>query len=135
MYVFSFCLFLLITVEKLHKVTGGGRSIAFQNHFGPIGILADVFTLCLAIYLVVLMRKVTNKIERLGMLLLEAICALWFLNLLHNLGIGWASIPYGSHLVASIYGLLTLLAGIRTAQVAWIRVHAITQIQGNKRPK
>lgn len=124
MYVFSFGLLLLITVEKLRELTMSSHSIAFRYRFNLRDTLVNLITVLLAIYLVVLLRKVVNRLEKVAILLIEALCGLWFLGLLKSLGIGWAAIPGDSYLVLAIYCAASVLAGIRTAQLAWPRVHA-----------
>ena len=116
MYVFLFCVLALITVEKLRQLTQNA------THAGTVGfdiknLLLALITLFMAVYLPILLRKISNRIEQVGIVLTEVLCVLWLANLLAELGVAWAGIPHGRLLSATFHCAVTVLAGVRTFQV------------------
>lgn len=120
MYVFLFCVLALITVEKLRQLTQG------TTHATPVGfdiknLLIALVTVVLAVYLARLLRKISNRIEQVGIALTEVLCALWLADFLTEFGVTWAEIPHGRFLSAIFHCAVTVLAGVRTFQVMWHR--------------
>lgn len=116
MYVFLLCVLVLITVEKLRQLTQG------VTHAGTAGfefknLLLAVITLFMAVYLPILLRKISNRLEQVGIVLTEVLCVLWLANLLAEMGVAWAEIPYGPILTTAFHCAVTVLAGVRTFQV------------------
>lgn len=120
MYAFLFCVLALITVGKLRQLAQG------TAHSGTAGfdirnLLIALITLFMAVYLPILLRKISNRIEQVGILLTEVLCVLWLANLLADMGIAWAEIPHGLFISAIFHCAITLLAGVRMFQVMWYR--------------
>jgi len=116
MYLFTFCLFAIVALAKLFKIGKDAAHLA-----GPpssvqrdIGILG---TLCLAIYLPILLRRLPNRVERLGITLFEISCFLWLANFLVEVGARWAEIPYKDRLQTIIVCSVAIVAGVRWVQV------------------
>ncbi len=123
LYVFLFCVLALVTMEKLRQLTQGAA------HRGTAGfdiksLLLALITLFMAVYLPILLRKISNRIEQLGIVLTEVLCLLWLANLLVELGVAWPEIPYGRFLSAALQCAVTVLAGVRTFEVMWHRSSA-----------
>jgi hypothetical protein len=115
-YLFIFGVLALIAMEKLRQLTGG------KVHPGTAGlsistILLVLITLFMAAYLPVLLGKISNRIEQLGIVLTEVLCVLWLAELLAGLGVGWASVPYDLLISALLYCAVAILAGVRVIQV------------------
>jgi hypothetical protein len=120
MYVFLFCLLALITAEKLHQLTRG-TSPTDPGGFDIEHGLVALVTVVMAVYLAILLSKISNLIEQTGIVLTEASCVLWFANLLTQLGVAWAEIPHGRLINAALTSAVTVLAGVRAFQVMWHR--------------
>ncbi|MFL6428975.1 MAG: hypothetical protein ACJ71S_12075, partial [Acidobacteriaceae bacterium] len=69
------------------------------------------------VYLPILLRKISNRIEQVGIVLTEVLCLLWLANLLAELGVAWAEIPHVRFLSAAVNCAVTVLAGVRTFEV------------------
>ena len=120
MYVFLFCVLALITVEKLRQLTLGAAH-AGTTDLDIRNLLIACVTFMMAVYLPILFRKISNRIERVGIVLTEVLCLLWLANLLTKLGVAWAEIPHGLFVSAIFHCAITVLAGVRTFQVLWHR--------------
>ena len=116
MYAFLFCVLALITAEKFRQLTEGA------THVAPVGfdiknLLLVLVTVVLAVYLARLLRKISNRIEQVGIVLTEVLCVFWLANFLTEFGVAWAEIPHGRLLSAIFHCAVTVLAGVRTFQV------------------
>jgi hypothetical protein len=120
LYVFTFCLGALIAVSKLHQLTkspapASTAGFSFEN------IVTALITILMAIYLPGLLRKLSSRIEQTAIALVEVACVIWLADWLTIFGINWAKIPNIRFLDAAVFCAVTILAGIRTFQVAWFR--------------
>lgn len=120
MYVFLFCVLALITVEKLRQLSQGATHAGTAG-FDVKNLLLVLGTLFMAVYLPILLRKISNRIEQVGIVLTEVLCLLWLANLLAEMGVAWAEIPHGLVLNATFHCAVSLLAGVRTIQVLLYR--------------
>jgi len=120
MYLFLFCVLAFITVGMLHQLTQNVAHVGATG-FGINELLVAIGTLFMAAYLPILFRKITNRIDRAGIVLTEVLCVLWFANLLAELGVAWADIPHRLLVKMVVLCVITVLAGIRTFQVLWHR--------------
>lgn len=116
MYLFLFCVLALITVEKLRQLTRGEVHSATAG-FNIKTFLLVLITLFMAAYLPILLRKISNRIEQVGIVLTEVLCVLWLAKLLAGLGVGWADIPHGLSISAVFHCAVAVLAGVRVVQV------------------
>jgi hypothetical protein len=123
MYVFAFCVYALVAAEKLYELINGPA--ARDLSAGRGGVLLIILTVCVAIYLIGLLRKTSNKLERAVIMFTELLCVLEVISLIQNMGVTWAEIPANSNVIAVVHSLATVLAGVRTFQV--IRHHRSTQ--------
>lgn len=128
MYVFMFCILSLISVEKLRQLTEEPAHTSNAN-FDIRNILLALITICMAGYLLGLLRKISNRIEQTAIVLIEVLCILWFADLLARFGIAWAEIPHGRYLSAAVHCAVTVLAGVRTLQVVVVARQNSTQVQ------
>ena len=122
MYVFVFCLLAFIAEVKLSQLIGNPAPAPTANFDIEI-LLTALVTLFIAVYLIVLLRKLSNRIEQVAIVLIELQCILWFVNLLAKFGIVWADILHYRIFDTSVHCLITTLAGVRTFQVVWHRRH------------
>lgn len=122
MYVFMFCVLVLITVEQLRQLTQNPTHAAMVG-FDIKNFLLALITIYMAVYLAGLLRKISNRIEQAATVLIEVLCILWLANLLAKFGIVWAEIPYSRFLAATVQCAVTVLAGVRTFQVIWHHKH------------
>jgi hypothetical protein len=120
MYVFLFCVLVLITTEKLYQLTQSAVPPDTAG-FDVTKILVALVTVVTAVYLTTLLGKISNGIERTGIVLTVVLCVLWLANLLTRLGVPWAEISHGRLLSTAIHCLITALAGVRTFQVMFHR--------------
>jgi hypothetical protein len=115
-YLFVFCMLVLSAIGKLHQLIRGAL------HSGAAGLTAKTFLLALitffmAAYLPILLRKISNRIEQMGIVLTEVLCVLWLGELLTDLGARWADIPHGPSISAVANCIVAVLAGVRAVQV------------------
>lgn len=116
MYVLLFCVLALITMEKLRQITQSTVDVGTAG-FDINKVMIGLFMIVMAVYLAMLFRKISNRIERTGILLTIVLCVLWLMSLLTQLGLAWAEIPHSRVLNASLHCMVTVLAGVRTFQV------------------
>lgn len=120
LYVFTFCVLVLIATSKLHRLIKGPAPASTAG-FTINNILLALITICLAVYLAGLLRKLSIRIEQAAIVLVEVSCILWLANWLTTFGISWVEIPHSRILSATVHCAVTVLAGVRTFQVAWHR--------------
>lgn len=115
-YALVFCAYVFIALATLHNL--------FRNPGAPIThsplstqIPAIIGMLCCAIALPGLLRKTSNTLERVVLVLTEAVCLLWLANVLPKVGLAWAAIPYEHYFSATLVCVAALLAGIRLVDV------------------
>jgi hypothetical protein len=120
MYVFTFCIFALFLAAKLHRVIYGQVQASITG-LGINDIVLALITICIAVYLVGLLSKLTSRIEQVAVVLYLVSCILWLVNLLAKVGIAWAAIPHTPVVSAAIDSSITVLAGVRTLQVLFNR--------------
>ena len=123
MYVFAFCLFVLITVANVRHLTKSPLPVPVAGS-GIENIVIAFITLCLAAYLAGLLRKLSSRIEQIAVVLFEVSCMLDLADWLANLGMAWAKIPHYLSISEILYYALTGLAGVRAVQVLWSRRNA-----------
>lgn len=123
MYVLAFSVYALVAVEKLYELAKSPAPASTAG-FGVREVLIVFVTICVAGYLIRLLRKTSIRIEQMIIVLTEALCILWLANLLANLGISWAEIPLARGITATVHCAATVLAGVRTFQVEWHRRRA-----------
>lgn len=111
-YALVFCGYTLVAVAAVHSLL---RSPGPPVAHSPLStqIAAIVGMLCCAIVLPGLLRKTTSVLERLALVLTEAVCLLWLVNVLPKIGLAWASIPHERYFSAILVCAAALLAGIR----------------------
>lgn len=120
MYVFMFFVLVLIAVEQLRQLTKSPVQ-APAGGFDIKNLLLALITAYMAVYLAGLLRKISNRVEQVAIVLIEVLCLLWLANLLAKFGVVWAEIPYGRFIAAAVQCAVTVLAGVRTFQVVWHR--------------
>ena len=120
LYVFAFALSAFIAVEKLRHLAKGSLSES-GTRLDTMSLLLTLVTVCIAVYLAGLLRKLSSRIEQAGIVLVEVLCVLWLANLLVKFGVAWAEIPHSPFVSATIHCAITVLAGVRTFQVVWHR--------------
>ncbi len=120
MYVFAFCVYALVALEKLYELAKGTSSTSSSTVAGKAVFLILV-TVCVAAYLIGLLRKTSNRIEQAVIFLTEALCVLELAHLVVKLGAAWAAIPGDQYVITIVHLGATILAGVRTFQVVWHR--------------
>ena len=120
MYVFVFCLLAFIAVVKLSQLIVSPAHVSTAN-FDIDNLLTALVTIFISVYLAVLLRKLSNRIEQAAIVLIEIQCILWFANLLAKFGFVWANIPHYLIFDTTVDCLITVLAGVRTFQVVMHR--------------
>ena len=115
-YALVFCGYALVALATAHNL--------FRNPGPPVThsplstqVAAIVGMLCCAIALPGLLRKTTNLIERVALVLTEGVCLLWLVNVLPKVGLAWASIPHERYFSAILVCAAAGLAGIRLFEV------------------
>jgi hypothetical protein len=121
-YVFVFCLGAIIAVEKLHQLTSGRRLVSASGS-GVENIVYAIITIFMLLYLPVLLRKLSNRIEQIAIGLVEVACVLWLADWLAGIGIAWVAVPHNLFLASITHCAIAVLAGVRTLQVVWHRNH------------
>ena len=116
LYVFTFCLLALIAVPKLHQLTESPAPASTAG-FGFENIVLAFITIYMAIYLPILLGKLSSRIEQAAIVLVEVACILWLVNWLATFGVTWAEIPHSRFIDAAVHCAVTVLAGVRTFQV------------------
>ena len=119
-YVFVFCLGAIISVANLRQLINGPRFVSASGS-GIENIVIALITILLLFYLPGLLRKLSNKIERIAIGLFEVGCILSLADWLAGIGIKWAAIPHNLLIATTIQCAITVLAGVRTFQVVWHR--------------
>jgi hypothetical protein len=122
MYVFMFCVLALIAVPKVYQLTTGPAPASTAG-FTINNVVLALITIYLAVYLAGLLRKLSSRIEQAAVVLVEVACILWLANWLTTFGITWAEIPHSRLLEATVHCAITVLAGVRTFQIARHRRH------------
>ena len=117
MYVFVFCLYALVGLQKLHELSKS-PAVAITTRLSIREILLTLITICMAVCLIGLLRKTSSRIEQAVIILTEVLCVLWLANLLARFGIAWADIPHGRYLTATVDCVAAALIGVRTLQIA-----------------
>jgi hypothetical protein len=120
MYVFAFFVYALVALEKLYELARATSSTS-SSTLGGKAVFLILVTVCVAAYLIGLLRKTSNKIEQSVILLTEALCLLELAHLLVILGAAWAAIPSDQYVITIVHLVATILAGVRTFQVLWHR--------------
>ena len=115
-YIFVFCILTLSAMGKLNQLI---RGIVYTSATGLTTrtFLLALITFVMAAYLLVLLRTISNSIEKVGIVLTEVLCVLWLGQLLTGLGARWADIPYGPAISTFFNCVVAVLAGVRAVQV------------------
>jgi hypothetical protein len=115
-YALVFCAYALVALATVHNLfRNPGPSVTHSTF--SIQLPAIVGMLCCAIVLPGLLRKTTNTLEKVVLVLTEAVCILWLVNVLAKVGLAWAAIPHERYFFASLVCVAALLAGVRLVDV------------------
>jgi len=115
-YALVFCAYAFIALATLHNLFRKSGAPITHSPFST-QLPAIVGMLCCAIVLPGLLRKTSNSLERVVLVLTEAICLLWLANVLPKVGLAWAAIPHEHYFSAILVCAVTLLAGVRVLEV------------------
>jgi hypothetical protein len=115
-YVLLFCVLMFITVEKLHQLATGAIH-SDSRGLNVERVMVTLVTVVMAGYMPILIRRTSNRLEQVGIVLTELLCVLWFATLLASQGAEWAQIPHSAYLSAALNCAITLIAGVRVFQV------------------
>ncbi len=115
-YALVFSAYAFIALATLHNLfRKPGASITHSPFSTQIPEIVGM--LCCAIVLPGLLRKTSNTIERVVLILTEVVCLLWLANVLPKAGLDWAVIPYEHYFSATLVCASALLAGVRLVGV------------------
>jgi len=117
MYLFTCCFFAVVALAKLlHIGKDAARLAGPPSNFQRVIVVLG--TLYLAAYLPILLRRISNRVEQLAIVLLEISCVLWLAKFLATVGAGWAKIPYSDQLQTIVACLVAILAAVCWLQIA-----------------
>ena len=118
MYVFAFCLGAVIAFAKLRQLAQRSAAAPATDFDVINNVVLALITVGLAVYLALLMRKLSSTIEKIAIVLFEVACILSLAEWLSDSGIAWAAIPHSRFLEAVFLCAIAALAGVRMFQVA-----------------
>lgn len=117
MYLLTFCFFAMVALAKLLHIGKDAARLAEPPSSVQRFIVA-LGNLYMAAYLPILLRRISNRVEQVAIVLLEVSCVLWLASFLSRFGVAWANVPYGNSLQTIIASVIAILAGVRTFQMA-----------------
>ena len=115
-YALVFCAYALVALATVHNLFRNSGPLVTHSTFS-IQLPAIVGMLCCAIVLPGLLRKTTNTLEKVILILTEVVCLLWLVNVLAKVGLAWAAIPCERYCSATLVCVAALLAGARLVDV------------------
>jgi hypothetical protein len=115
-YVLAFCAYAFVALATVHNLFRSTGPSVTPSPFS-IQFPAIVGMLCCAIVLPGLLRKTTNTLEKVVLILTEAVCLLWLANMLPKIGLAWAAIPHEPSFSALLVSAAAVLVGVRLFEV------------------